>query len=782
MENLIGKSLGRYHILEQLGEGGMAVVYKAYDTRLEREVAVKVIRTEKLTLETMDKSLKRFAREAKALARLTHPNIIPISDYGEEEGVPFLVMDYIPGGTLKEKLRGNLAMDWQEAIKLLMPIARALDYAHQQKIIHRDIKPSNILITASGEPMLTDFGIAKIIEIEETADLTGTSLGVGTPEYMAPEQVTAKIVDHRADIYALGVVFYEMVTGRKPFQADTPMAVLFKHASDPLPHPTQFVPKLPKEIEQVLLKVLAKDPANRYQSMTEFANALANPDLATLKMPGKQRGRWPNIFLTKVIKPQEKKLLYIIGAIVLFFAVFLLTSFPEPEITEVLVEVTSPAIATEKVEVTPPAIATEKEEISDINPGDELAVAYAGEYDGKVVTMSGSFSDTDAVKFDNSVAAFEEATGIDIKYEGLKEKEFEASIAIRVDGGNAPDIVDFTQPSLLSTIVAKGQVVDLNGVIDNDWLAQNYIQSWLDMGTMEGPDGPMMAGVWARANSKSLVFYPKAEFDAAGYEIPTTWDEMMTLTETIASDGDTPWCIGIESGAATGWAMTDWLEDTMLRTTSLENYDKWVAGELPFNSPEVQTALGYVTDIWFNDAYIYGGQASIPTTFFGDAPTPMFESPPKCWLHRQGNWITSFFPEGKEAGVDYDFFYLPPINVEYGKPVMGAGDIYAMFNDRPEVRAAIQYFSTGDSVKGWVETGGVISPHNDSDLDWYADSVTRGVAEIILKADSFRFDASDLMPEKVGFGTFWKYMTDYVSGTVEMEDALQKIDDSWPTK
>jgi alpha-glucoside transport system substrate-binding protein len=782
MENLIGKSLGRYHILEQLGEGGMAVVYKAYDTRLEREVAVKVIRTEKLTLETMDKSLKRFAREAKALARLTHPNIIPISDYGEEEGVPFLVMDYIPGGTLKEKLRGNLAMDWQEAIKLLMPIARALDYAHQQKIIHRDIKPSNILITASGEPMLTDFGIAKIIEIEETADLTGTSLGVGTPEYMAPEQVTAKIVDHRADIYALGVVFYEMVTGRKPFQADTPMAVLFKHASDPLPRPTQFVPKLPKEIEQVLLKVLAKDPANRYQSMTEFANALANPDLATLKMPGKQRGRWPNIFLTKVIKPQEKKLLYIIGAIVLFFAVFLLTSFPEPEITEVLVEVTSPAIATEKVEVTPPAIATEKEEISDINPGDELAVAYAGEYDGKVVTMSGSFSDTDAVKFDNSVAAFEEATGIDIKYEGLKEKEFEASIAIRVDGGNAPDIVDFTQPSLLSTIVAKGQVVDLNGVIDNDWLAQNYIQSWLDMGTMEGPDGPMMAGVWARANSKSLVFYPKAEFDAAGYEIPTTWDEMMTLTETIASDGDTPWCIGIESGAATGWVMTDWLEDTMLRTTSLENYDKWVAGELPFNSPEVQTALGYVTDIWFNDAYIYGGQASIPTTFFGDAPTPMFESPPKCWLHRQGNWITSFFPEGKEAGVDYDFFYLPPINVEYGKPVMGAGDIYAMFNDRPEVRAAIQYFSTGDSVKGWVETGGVISPHNDSDLDWYADSVTRGVAEIILKADSFRFDASDLMPEKVGFGTFWKYMTDYVSGTVEMEDALQKIDDSWPTK
>ena len=410
--------------------------------------------------------------------------------------------------------------------------------------------------------------------------------------------------------------------------------------------------------------------------------------------------------------------------------------------------------------------------------GDELAAAYAGEYDGTVVTMSGPFTDADAVKFDNSVVAFEEATGIDIQYEG--SKEFEASITIRVDGGDAPDIVDFPQPGLLSTMVAKGQVVDLNGVIDNDWLAENYIQSWLDMGTMEGPDGPMMAGVWARANGKSLVFYPKAEFDAAGYTVPETWDEMMTLTETIASDGDTPWCIGIESGAATGWAMTDWLEDTMLRTTSLENYDKWVAGELAFNSPEVQTALGYVTDIWFNDDYVYGGQAAIPTTFFGDAPTPMFDSPPKCWLHRQGNFITSFFPEGKEAGVDYDFFYLPPIDEQYGKPVLGAGDIYAMFNDRPEVRAAIQYFSTGDSVKGWVEAGGAISPHNDSDLEWYADSVTRGVAEIILNADSFRFDASDLMPGAVGAGTFWKYMTDYVSGSVNQEAALLRIDASWP--
>jgi len=273
LSNLIGKSLGRYHILEQLGEGGMAVVYKAFDTRLEAEVAVKVIRTDNILPNVLERALKRFEREAKAVARLNHLNIVNITDYGDFEGHPYLVMPYLKGGTLKEMLKGK-AMDWQKASQLLIPIAKALGYAHHREMIHRDVKPANILITETGEPLLTDFGVAKIIDDEATMDLTGTHATVGSPEYMAPEQVTAKNVDLRADIYALGVVFYEMVTGRKPFQADTPMAVLFKHASEPLPRPTQFVPKLPKRVEQILLKALAKDPANRYQSMGEFAVAL----------------------------------------------------------------------------------------------------------------------------------------------------------------------------------------------------------------------------------------------------------------------------------------------------------------------------------------------------------------------------------------------------------------------------------------------------------------------------------------------------------------------------
>lgn len=266
--NFIGQSLGRYHILEQLGEGGMATVYKAYDTRLERDVAIKVIRKSAFPAEHQDQILKRFERESKALARLSHPNIMKVLDYGEFQGSPYMVLEYLPGGTLKQKL--GKPIPWQESIQLLLPIVRALEYAHEQGIVHRDIKPSNILLTGKNQPLLTDFGIAKILETRELTTLTGTGVGVGTPEYMAPEQWTGQ-ADVQSDIYSLGIVLYEMVTGRKPYVADTPAAILLKQATEPLPRPTQYVSDLPEGMEKLLIKALSRNPKDRFQSMTEFA-------------------------------------------------------------------------------------------------------------------------------------------------------------------------------------------------------------------------------------------------------------------------------------------------------------------------------------------------------------------------------------------------------------------------------------------------------------------------------------------------------------------------------
>ncbi len=409
-----------------------------------------------------------------------------------------------------------------------------------------------------------------------------------------------------------------------------------------------------------------------------------------------------------------------------------------------------------------------------VMPGGFLEKALAGEYTGTTVTVDGPFTNPDDLFFAESMKAFEEATGITVNYIG--DKEFESRLSIAVDAGDPPDIADFPQPGLLANFARQGKIVDPTSWIAEDWLAQQYNQSWLDMAQIEG----QTAGVWHRFNGKSLVWYPKDDFEAAGYEIPETWEELVALTQTIADDGDTAWCVGIESGAATGWAATDWTEELMLRTTSLENYDAWVRGELPFSSPEVKTAIETWSEIWFNPDYVFGGTDGIVSTFFGDAPAPMFEDPPKCWLHKQGNFITGFFPEGAEAGVDYDFFYLPPVDDAYGKPFLVAGDIMSMFNDRPEVRALMEYFTVPQSASGWLNNGGALAAHQTATPEMYGVELERGIAELVLQATSFRFDGSDMMPGEVGAGSFWTGMTDYVSGLSDLDTVLSEIDASWP--
>ncbi|HPH97146.1 MAG TPA: serine/threonine-protein kinase [Anaerolineaceae bacterium] len=271
MTDLSGQDVGRYHLVERLGEGGMAVVYKAYDTRLERVVAIKFIRTERVPPDQLTQMLARFEREAKALARMEHASIIRIFDYGEYNGAPYLVMNYLPGGTLKQ-FTGR-QVPWQDAVRLILPVARALEYAHRQGIVHRDVKPANVLISSEGYPLLSDFGIARMLESETGATLTGTGVGIGTPEYMAPEQWSGS-ASPSVDIYALGVVLFELITGRVPYQADTPVAILIKQANDPLPRPSTFVRGLPEAVEQILFKALAKTPEERFPNMQAFVEAM----------------------------------------------------------------------------------------------------------------------------------------------------------------------------------------------------------------------------------------------------------------------------------------------------------------------------------------------------------------------------------------------------------------------------------------------------------------------------------------------------------------------------
>jgi serine/threonine-protein kinase len=249
----------------------MATVYKAMDKRLKREVAFKIIRLENFAPAALAGVCKRFDREAHTLARMAHRNIVSIIDYGEHEGAPYLVMPYLNGGTLKSYIGHPLPL--AEAARLLAPIARALNYAHGKGILHRDVKPANILITEAGMPMLSDFGVAKLLEDHESETLTGINAGIGTPEYMAPEQWEGK-ARAQSDQYALGVVFFELLSGRKPFAADTPAAVMVQHITARLPSLCDLVPGLPPEVDQVISRVLAKRWQDRYPNMAEFVAVL----------------------------------------------------------------------------------------------------------------------------------------------------------------------------------------------------------------------------------------------------------------------------------------------------------------------------------------------------------------------------------------------------------------------------------------------------------------------------------------------------------------------------
>lgn len=277
-----GATLGRYQILEPLGQGGMAVVYKAFQPALERTVALKVIRR---GFADDPEFRERFQREAKAIARLTHPNIVDVFDFDEVEGQVFLAMQYLEGGTLRDRLaslagRGERMLQDQTA-GVVSQVASALEYAHKRGVIHRDIKPSNVILSEEGAAVVTDFGIAKIIG---GTQYTATGVGMGTPEYMSPEQGQGLPLDGRTDQYALAVMAYEMLTGSLPYTADTPFAVVLKHVRDPLPLPSRVDPGVSARAEQVLLRALAKDPAQRYPSVTEFAGELST---AIAERPGR---------------------------------------------------------------------------------------------------------------------------------------------------------------------------------------------------------------------------------------------------------------------------------------------------------------------------------------------------------------------------------------------------------------------------------------------------------------------------------------------------------------
>ena len=403
----------------------------------------------------------------------------------------------------------------------------------------------------------------------------------------------------------------------------------------------------------------------------------------------------------------------------------------------------------------------------------------AGMAQAEQLTVFGPWLGPDQENVEAVLSRFAEISGHDVRYVG--SDSFEQQIVIDTEAGSAPNVAAFPQPGLAADMASRGFLTPLaDGTAD--WVRENYAagQSWVDLGSYAGADGSKnLYGFFYKVDVKSLVWYSPENFEDAGYEIPTTMEELKALTDQIVADGGTPWCIGLGSGGATGWPATDWVEDMMLRTQSPAVYDQWVTNELPFNSPEVIAAIDEFGAFARNDAYVAGGAGAVATTDFRDSPKGLFSSPPQCYMHRQASFIPAFFPEGTSVGEDADFFYFPAYAGEdLGSPVLGAGTVWAITNENQAAHDLIAYLETPEAHEIWMARKGFLTPHKGVNSDVFSDPTLRKMNDILLSATTFRFDGSDLMPGAVGAGSFWTGMVDYAGGK-DAQAVADEIQASW---
>ena len=430
--------------------------------------------------------------------------------------------------------------------------------------------------------------------------------------------------------------------------------------------------------------------------------------------------------------------------------------------------------------------AMEDEEEEAMEDEDEEAMededeAMEDEGEAAVVTVTGPERDeSEAGAIQEVLSAFGEENGIEITYTG--DADWEANIDIQVEGNNPPNLSIFPQPGKLADFAREGSVVPL---ADNVVAGMDWSEAWTTFGNVDG----VQFGAPVKADLKSLVWYKPQAFADNGYEIPTTFDDFVALTATMISDGNTPLCVGIESGQATGWTYTDWVEDMVLRQHGADVYDGWVTNDVPFDDPQIIESMQTVLDLWNTDGMVFASGGSIAATAFQDNGQPLVDG--QCMMHRQASFYSAFIPEGTafaDGSADaVDVFYFPDINGD--APVLGAGTLVAAFDDNEatmmvaEYMAGAEYAEARQVAQTALNGGGLsgfLSAAEGQDPSVYAD-LEQSFLEILQSAAIVRFDASDLMPAEVGAGTFWSEGTSAVNGDQDAAEAAAKIQASWPS-
>jgi alpha-glucoside transport system substrate-binding protein len=389
---------------------------------------------------------------------------------------------------------------------------------------------------------------------------------------------------------------------------------------------------------------------------------------------------------------------------------------------------------------------------------------------------------TDPLVFDGLKKKIEaEAKDAGIKVDVQRVDNINQLILTRIQAGDEPDIAVIPQPGVIGQIVDRERAIELTDDIIPSDAIEDMQPGTLEAGQFDGKQYGLMISM----NVKSLVFYPKKAWEQAGYQAPESLEELQQLTDQIKQDGGTPWCFGIESGAATGWPATDWFEDLVMRVGGPDVYEQWVTHEVPFDSDAVKESAQIMEDLLLTEGNVPGGRGSIASTSFGDAEDTMWEQKPGCWLYKQGNFAVSkdFMPENIVDNVDEEIgvFGFPPAEAGGENPVLGGGDLATLLNDSDDAKKVMEILADVDLGTEAAPSSSFISPHTSFDTSLYPSDLTRQIADIAYGSDVVLFDGSDLMPGEVGAGTFWSEITDWIAGRQDLDAALKAIDDSWPS-
>ncbi|MHB8588785.1 MAG: ABC transporter substrate-binding protein [Candidatus Dormibacteraceae bacterium] len=393
---------------------------------------------------------------------------------------------------------------------------------------------------------------------------------------------------------------------------------------------------------------------------------------------------------------------------------------------------------------------------------------------GSVKVMA-TWTGAEQASFMAVMKPFTDQTGITISYEASRDQD--ALLTTRVAAGNPPDLAAAPSPTLLTTFAKSGKVIALNNIVDMTALQSQYAPSWITLG--EPLNDGKLYQIFSWVSLKGLIWYDPKNFQAKGYAVPNGWQSLLDLQQTIKSGGTTPWCVALESGAASGWPGSDWVKEIVLSQSGPTVYDNWWQGKQKWTSPEIKLAWQTWGQILGSgDSNVYGGAKNMAATNFADGGTPMFQNPPKCYMHNQASFITSFFQSANpslQPVTDFNFFPLPDITSQYAGAHVVSGDAWSMFHDTPQARQMIRYLTTAAAQVIWVKRGGKISPNNQVSLDSYPDPLSKSTAQILVATKIAKYDAGDLMPSAMK-NAYWGAVLQFAQDQSKLDSILAHLD------